>query len=154
MVSSTKPMLPNFRKFKMLFPAMFTDLTEGVLYHTTSLFNHSLTFKAINFSQPPYLSSLSESISFSSLYSKEVIGRPALPVAAPVEWKYQIATDHLGIFRSQVKIYLFSLAYPTTQSPLPNAHLLCINLFSIMDFPFLCSSASEYLYGYNIMLAT
>ena len=83
-----------------------------------------LVFKAINLSQPPYLSALITSssltrgnrLSISSTRPKKHIGRRGFAVAAPAEWNKlpQIVRSQQTIdgFRSQLKTYLFRLAYP------------------------------------------
>ena len=89
------------------------------------LFKYNLLiFKAINLFQPPYLSSLIRSsslthgnrLSISSTRPKKLIGRRGFAVAAPAEWNKlpQIVRcqQTIGGFRSQLKTYLFRLAYP------------------------------------------
>ena len=91
------------------------------------LFKYNLlVFKAINLSQPPYLSALIRSssltccnrLSVSSTRPKKHIGRHGFAVAAPAEWnklpqtvRFQQTIDG---FRSQLKTHLFRLAYPPT----------------------------------------
>ena len=89
------------------------------------LFKYNLlVFKAINYSQPPYLSALIKSssltrgnrLSVSSFHPKRHIGRRGFAVAAPAEWNRlpQNVRSQQTItgFRSQLKTYLFRLAYP------------------------------------------
>ena len=89
------------------------------------LFKYNLiTFKAINFSQPIYLSSLIKTscltrgnrLSLSSASHKKAIGRRGFAVASPIEWNRlpQSVRSQQTItgFRSQLKTYLFRLAYP------------------------------------------
>ena len=83
-----------------------------------------LVFKAINLSQPPYLSALIRSsslthgdrLSISSTRPKKHIGRRGFAVAAPAEWNKLAQTvrsqQTIDGFRSQLKTYLFRLAYP------------------------------------------
>ena len=83
-----------------------------------------LVFKAINLSQPPYLSALIRSsslthgnrLSISSTRPKKHIGRRGFAVAAPAEWNKLPQTvrfqQKMDGFRSQLKTYLFRLAYP------------------------------------------
>ena len=79
---------------------------------------------AINFSQPIYLSSLIKTscltcgnrLSLSSASHKKAIGRRGFVVASPIEWNRlpQSVRSQQTItgFRSQLKTYLFRLAYP------------------------------------------
>ena len=89
------------------------------------LFKYNLiTFKAINFSQPIYLSSLIKTscltrgnrLSLSSASHKKAIGKRGFVVASPIEWNRlpQSVRSQQTItgFRSQLKTYLFRLAYP------------------------------------------
>ena len=89
------------------------------------LFKYNLlVFKAINLSQPPYLSALIRSssltrgnrLSVSSTYPKKHIGRRGFAVAAPAEWNKLPQTvrseQTIDRFRSQLKAHLFRLAYP------------------------------------------
>ena len=89
------------------------------------LFKYNLiTFKAINFSQPIYLSSLIKTscltrgnrLSLSSASHKKAIGRRGFVVASPIEWNRlpQSVRSQQTItgFRSQLKTYLLRLAYP------------------------------------------
>ena len=94
-----------------------------VSYHI--LFKYNLiTFKAIKFSQPSYLSSLNKSssltggnrLSLSSVRPKKAIGRRGFAMASPTEWNrlpHSVRSQNTIIgFRSQLKTYLFRLAYP------------------------------------------
>ena len=89
------------------------------------LFKYNLlVFKAINLSQPPYLSALIRSsslthgnrLSISSTRPNKHIGRCGFAVAAPAEWNKLPQTvrsqQTIDGFRSQLKTYLFRLAYP------------------------------------------
>ena len=89
------------------------------------LFKYNLLiFKAINLSQPPYLSALIRSssltrgnrLSVSSTRPKKHIGRRGFAVAAPAEWNKLPETvrseQTIYCFRSQLKTHLFRLAYP------------------------------------------
>ena len=88
-----------------------------------------LVFKAINLSQPLYLSALIRSSSFthgnrlsiSSTRPKKHIGRHGFAVAAPAEWNKLPQTvrsqQTIDDFRSQLKTHLFRLAYPTLVIP-------------------------------------
>ena len=89
------------------------------------LFKYNLlVFKAINLSQPPYLSALIRSssltrgnrLSISSTRPNKHIGRRGFAVAAPAEWNKLPQTvrsqQTIDGFRSQLKTYLFRLAYP------------------------------------------
>ena len=83
-----------------------------------------LVFKAINLSQPPYLSALIRSssltrgnrLSISSTHPNKHIGRRGFAVAAPAEWNKLPQTvrsqQTIDGFRNQLKTYLFRLAYP------------------------------------------
>ena len=86
-------------------------------------YNH-LVFKAVNFSQTPYLSTLIRSsslthgnrLSVSSTHPKKHIGTSDFAVAAPDEWnklpKTVRSRQTIDSFRSQLKTYFFRLAYP------------------------------------------
>ena len=89
------------------------------------LFKYNLiTFKAIKFSQPIYLSSLIKTrclthgnhLSLSSVSHKKAIGRRGFAMASPTEWNRlpQSVRSQQTITgsRSQLKTYLFRLAYP------------------------------------------
>ena len=89
------------------------------------LFKYNLlVFKAINLSQHPYLSALIRSssltrgnrLSVSSTRPKKHIGRRGFAVAAPAVWNKLPQTvrsqQTIDCFRSQLKTYLFRLAYP------------------------------------------
>ena len=92
-------------------------------YHI--LFQYNLiTFKAIKISQPTYLSSLIKTsclmcgncLSLSSVSHKKAIGRRCLAMASLTEWNRLPQSERLQQtitgFRSQLKTYLFRLAYP------------------------------------------
>ena len=89
------------------------------------LFKYNLlVFKANNLSQPPYLSALirlssltrGNRLSISSTHPNKHIGRRGFAVAAPAEWNKLPQTvrsqQTIDGFRSQLKTYLFRLAYP------------------------------------------
>ena len=89
------------------------------------LFKYNLiTFKAIRFSQPSYLSSLikpsslthENRLSLSSVRPKKAIGRRGSAMASPAEWNrlpQSVRSQNTIIgFRSHLKTYLFRLAYP------------------------------------------
>ena len=87
------------------------------------LFKYNLiTLNAIKFSQPIYLSSLIKTscfthgnrLSLSSVSHKKAIGRRGFAMASPTEWNRlpQSSQQTLTGFRSQLKTYLFRLAYP------------------------------------------
>ena len=93
-----------------------------ISYHI--LFKYSLiTFKAIKFSQPSYLSSLIKPssltrgnwLSLSSVRPKKAIGRRGFAMASPTEWNrlpQSVRSQNTIIgFQSQLKSYLFRLAY-------------------------------------------
>ena len=83
-----------------------------------------ITFKAIKFSQPSYLSSLikpssltrGNRLSLSSVHPKKAIGRRGFAMASPTEWNrlpQSVRSQNTIIeFRSHLKTYLFRLAYP------------------------------------------
>ena len=89
------------------------------------LFKYNLiTFKAIKFSQPSYLSSLikpsslthGNQLSLSSVHPKKAIGRRGFAMASPTEWNklpqsVQSQNTIIGL-QSQLKTYFFRLAYP------------------------------------------
>ena len=103
-------------------PAQIT-LTNYKLHHILFKYN-LLTYKAIHFSQPPYLSSiirrsdltLGDCLSISSSKLNNRSGLRSFTVAAPTEWsKLPQAIRTAGSisgFRTQLKMYLFRLAYP------------------------------------------
>ena len=104
------------------------DYCNSLLYGVSKsniLFKYNLlVFKAINLSQPRYLSALirsssltrSNRLSVSSIHPKKHICRCGFAVAAPAEWHKlpQTARSQQTIngFRSQLKTHLFRLAYP------------------------------------------
>ena len=85
---------------------------------------HLLTYKAIHFSQPPYLSALirrsdltrGSRLSISSSKQNKRSGLHSFIVGAPTEWNkipQAIRTiESISGFRKQLKTYLFRLAYP------------------------------------------
>ena len=111
--------------------------------HHRILFKYNLlTYKAIHFSQPPYLSSLirrsdltwGNHLSISS--SKPNKGLCSFIVTAPTEWnKFPQAIRTMGSisgFRKQLKTYLFRLADPPPQPISPIAKMET-DLFLEMD---------------------
>ena len=93
--------------------------------HYRILFKYNLlTYKAIHFSQPPYLSSVirrsdltrGNRLSISSLKPKKQSGLCSFRVGAPTEWnklREAIRTiESISGFRKQLKTYLFRLVYP------------------------------------------
>ena len=114
-----------FRLDKMSHVTPFLKKLHWLPIQHRILFKYNLLiFKAINLSQAPYLSALIRSssltrgnrLSISSTRPKKHIGRRGFAVAAPAEWnklpqtvRSQQTTDG---FRSQLKTYLFRLAYP------------------------------------------
>ena len=100
-----------FRLDKMSHVTPFLKKLHWLPIQHRILFKYNLlVFKAINLSQPPYLSA---SIRSSSLTR----GRRGFAVAAPAECNKLPQTvrsqQTIDGFRSQLKIYLFRLAYPT-----------------------------------------
>ena len=104
------------------------------------LFKYNLiTFKAIKFSQPIYLSPLIKTscltcgnrLSLSSVSHKEAIGKRGFAMASPTEWNRlpQSVRSQQTItgFRSQLKTYLFRLAYPSHHSTSPWRVLIWIS---------------------------
>ena len=89
------------------------------------MFKYNLiTFKAITFNQPSYLSSIIESsdltrgngLSVSSFHLYRQIGHGSFQVSAPVEWNrlptvVRSQTEFTS-FRNKLKTHLFRLAYP------------------------------------------
>ena len=113
------------------------------------LFKYNLlVFKAINLSQPPYLSALirlssltcGNRLSISSTRPKKHIGRRGFAVAAPAEWSKLPQTvrsqQTIDGFRSQLKTYLFRLAYPPLFRcrPMPVPGLSLLGLKRIRGF--------------------
>ena len=89
------------------------------------LFKYNLiTFKTIKFSQPTYLSPLIKTssltcgnqLSLSSVCPRKAIDRRGFAMASPIEWNripQSVSSQHtITGFRSQLKTYLFRLAYP------------------------------------------
>ena len=114
-----------FRLDKMSHVTPFLKKLHWLPIQHRILFKYNLLlFKAINLSQPPYLSALIRSsslthgnrLSVSSNRPKKYIGRCGFAVATPAEWnklphtvRSQQTKDG---FRSQLKTHLFRLAYP------------------------------------------
>ena len=114
-----------FRLDKMSHVTPFLKKLHWLPIQHRILFKYNLlVFKAINLSQPPYLSALIRSssltrgnrLSISSTDPKKQIGRRGFAVAAPAEWNKLPLTvrsqQTIDGFRSQLKTYLFRLAYP------------------------------------------
>ena len=114
-----------FRLDKMSHVTPFLKKLHWLPIQHRILFKYNLlVFKAINLSQPPYLSALIRSsslthgnrLSISSTHPKKHIGRRGFAVAAPAEWNKLPQTvrsqQTIDGFRSQLKTYLFRLAYP------------------------------------------
>ena len=112
-----------FRLDKMSHVTPF--LEKLPIQHRINFKYNLLVFKAINLSQPLYLSALIRSssltrgnrLSISSTHPKKHIGRRGFALAAPAEWNKLPQTvrsqQTLDGFRSQLKTYLFRLAYPS-----------------------------------------
>ena len=116
-----------FRLDKMSHVTPFLKKLHWLPIQHRILFKYNLlVFKAINLSQPPYLSALIRSssltcgnrLSISSTCPKKHIGRRGFAVAAPAEWNKLPQTvrsqQTIDGFRSQLKTYLFRLAYTPT----------------------------------------
>ena len=125
-------MLLNSRRFKIPFVELFLDLIElaitpflqklhwlPITYRI--LFKYNLiTSKAINFSQPIYLSSLIKiscyRLSLSCVSHKKAIGRQGFAMFSPTEWDRLTQSvrsqQKITGFHSQLKTYLFRLTYP------------------------------------------
>ena len=114
-----------FRVDKMSHVTPFLKKLHWLPIQHRILFKYNLlVFKAINLSQPPYLSALMRSsslthgnrLSVSSTRTKKHIGRRGFAVAAPAEWNKLPQTvrseQTIDCFRSQLKTHLFRLAYP------------------------------------------
>ena len=139
-----------FRLDKMSHVTPFLKKLHWLPIQHRILFKYNLlVFKAINLSQPPYLSAL---IRLSSLthdnrlsVSSTCPKMRGFAVAAPAEWNKlpQTARSQQTIdgFRSQLKTHLFRLAYPHLSSTLAGA---CLSL----DSHFLDLSALEDLYQF------
>ena len=94
-----------------------------ISYRILSKYN-LFTFKAIKFSKPTYLSSLIKTsslthenqLSHSSVCPRKAIGRQGFATASPIEWNILslLVQSHHTItgFQSQLKTYLFRVAYP------------------------------------------
>ena len=113
-----------FRLDKMSHVTPFLKKLHWLAVQHRILFKHNLlVFKAINLSQPPYLSALIRSrsltrgnrLSISSTRPKKHIGRRGFAVDAPAEWNKLPQTlrsqQTIDGFRSQLKTHLFRLAY-------------------------------------------
>ena len=114
-----------FRLDKMSHVTPFLKKLHWLPIQHRILFKYNLlVFKAINLSQPPYLSALIRSsslthgnrLSISSTCPNKHIGRHGFAVAAPAKWNKLPQTvrsqQTIDGFRSQLKTYLFKLAYP------------------------------------------
>ena len=114
-----------FRLDKMSYVTPFLRKLHWLPIQHLILFKYKLlVFKAINLSQPPYLSALIRSssltrgnrLSVSSTHPQKHIGRRGFAVAAPAEWNKLPQTvrseQTIDRFRSQLKTHLFRLAYP------------------------------------------
>ena len=102
------------------------------------LFKYNIiTFKAIKFSQPTYLSSLIKTkthgnrLSLSSVCPIKAIGRQGFAMDSPTEWDrliQSVRSQHtITGFQSQLKTYLFRLAYPPPQYISPVGANLYLN---------------------------
>ena len=113
-----------FRLDKMSHVTPFLKKLHWLPIQHRILFKYNLlVFKAINLSQPPYLSALIRSssltrgnrLSISSTRPNKHIGRRGFAVAAPAKWNklpQTVRSQHtIDGFRSQLKTYLFRLAY-------------------------------------------
>ena len=120
------------------------------------LFKYNLiTFKAIKFSQSTYLSSLIKSsrlthgnqLSLSSVHPRKAIDRQGFAMASPTEWNrlpQSVRSQHtITGFRSQLKTYLFRLAYPPPKYISLVGANLDLNLICAWTFPFSITSALE-----------
>ena len=114
-----------FRLDKMSHVTPFLKKLHWLPIQHCILFKYNLlVFKAINISQPLYLSALirlssltrGNRLSVSSTHPKKHIGRRGFAVAAPAEWNKLPQTvrseQTIDRFRSQLKTHLFRLAYP------------------------------------------
>ena len=130
-----------FRLDKMSHVTPFLKKLHWLPIQHRILFKYNLlVFKAINLSQPPYLSAL---IRLSSLthdnrlsVSSTCTKMHGFVVAAPAEWNKLPQTvrsqQTIDGFRSQLKTHLFRLAYPHLSSTLAGA---CLSLDShFLDF--------------------
>ena len=149
-----------FRLDKMSHVTSFLKKLHWLPIQHGILFKYNiLIFKAINLSQPPYLSALIRSnsltrdnrLSISSTRPKKLIGRRAFAVAAPAEWNKLPETvrsrQTIDGFRSQLKTYLFRLAYPPPWL-YPGGRFLDVDPCLSLDPPFLETSALEDLYQF------
>ena len=115
--------LYKLNKFNHVTPFLHKLHLLPIHYHILLKYN-LLTYKAINFSQPPYLSSLIKQsdltrdncLSISSSKPNKYSGLHSYAVAAPTEWNklaQAIRTiESISGFRKQLKTFLFRLAYP------------------------------------------
>ena len=123
----------KLNKFSHVTP--FLHKLHWLPIHYCILFKYNLlTYKAIHFSQPPYLSSLirwsdltgGNRLSISSPKWNKRSGLRSFTVAAPTEWnKLPQAIRTVGSisgFRKQLKMYLLRLAYPPPQPISPIGH--------------------------------
>ena len=113
----------KLNKFSHVTPFLHKLHWLPIHYHVLFKYN-LLTYKAIHFSQPPYLSCLirrsdltrGNHLSISSSKPNKRSGLRSFTVAAPTEWNKRpqaIRTmKSISGFRKQLKTYLFRLAYP------------------------------------------
>ena len=112
-----------------------------------------LTFKAIQFNQPTYLSTLIKSstltrgnrLSVSSFHPKRHVGFRSFEVASPLEWN-RLPSDirqqsDFKSFKSKLKTHLFRLAYPTLVRSLVQTLSGNDLAMGLQTFPFVLSSA-------------
>ena len=106
------------------FPVSFFQSSSKTGYplHIISFSNKNLlTFKTINFSQPPWLSSMMKSscltrgnrLLASARHARKAIGKCVFVMAAPGKWNTHLMSDPNAPFRlsgSQLKTNLFRLA--------------------------------------------
>ena len=157
-----------FRLDKMSHVTPFLKKLHWLPIQHRILFKYNIfVFKAINLSQPLYLSALIRSssltcgnrLSISSTRPNKHIGRRGFAVAAPAEWNKLPQTvrsqQTIDGFRSQLKSYLFRLAYP----PPPPLVIPWRALFRCRPMPvpglsLLDSSTLEDLYQFCAILLT
>ena len=172
----------NSKRFKMTFAELFLDMIEHgtssiqklhwlpITYHI--LFKYNLiTFKAIKFSQPTYLSSLIKTsnltrgnrLSLSSVCPGKTIGRRGFAMASPTEWNrlpQSVRSQHTVTgFQSQLKTYLFRLTYPPPQYfPPPwvliwisTGHIPGLSLFDLKCIRGCCIIFALYKCFYSIL---
>ena len=119
------PLTPLISLELIVWPNLLASgFLEQPIQHRILYKYNLLVFKAINLSQPPYLSALIRSsslthgnrLSISSIRPNKHIGRRGFVVAAPAKWNKLPQTGRsqqtIDGFRSQLKTYLFRLAYP------------------------------------------